>query len=182
LSDFLDDAVECFVILDRDYRPQDVVSGVEKKLAAIGVVGHVWDRKELESYLLSPDAIARLSGAPLAEVKSIMDSQAALMENAVFSRMLDEKLRVEKSATAHAVTVTTAFKAEFDMLWKDVPRRLEIVPPKQLLSAVNKELQLRKFKAVSFEKLASSLELSEIPAEMRGAILRVETALSGVPY
>ncbi|SRR6266516_6953697 len=182
LSDFLADSVGCFVFLDRDYRPQTVVSGLEAKLASIGVTAHVWRRKELESYLLSPEAIARLSGASQSIVETILDEEVTSMESAIFSRMLDEKLRAEKAASAHAVTVTTAFKTEFDILWEDPRWRLDVAPPKQLLSSVNQRLQSQKFKAVSTERLASALAFDEIPAEMRGALMRVEAAASDDRY
>ena len=61
VSDFLDGSVDVFVLLDRDYRADADVSAVRSNLELIGVRAHVWQRKELENYLLSPTALARLS-------------------------------------------------------------------------------------------------------------------------
>ena len=59
----LEGAVEVFALLDRDYRSDPECKAVKDKLSRLGVHCHIWKRKELESYLLQPSAIARLTGA-----------------------------------------------------------------------------------------------------------------------
>jgi hypothetical protein len=176
LSDFLNDAVKCFVLLDSDYRPLVATEQLEQQLKAIGVHAHIWRRKELESYLLVPAAIARLSGANEAEVQKMLDESAATLENAVFSRMLDEKSSFDRSAKNHNVNIIEEFKPEFERNWADPRWRLEVAPPKKLLSLLNGRLQQERYKAVSVERIAASLERDEIPAEMRRALLMVERA------
>lgn len=47
--DLLGDAVKIFVILDRDYRSDQVAHDLVAQLAGRSVRGHIWRRKELES-------------------------------------------------------------------------------------------------------------------------------------
>ena len=61
VSDFLDGSVDVYVLLDRDYRADADVGQVCSTLEAVGVHAHVWERKELENYLLDPTALARVS-------------------------------------------------------------------------------------------------------------------------
>lgn len=64
MSEILPNALRSYVILDRDYRTQEACSAVEAQFAAAQVDVHIWKRKELESYLLTPSVISRVSGAP----------------------------------------------------------------------------------------------------------------------
>ncbi|MFJ5544998.1 ATP-dependent nuclease [Micromonospora chalcea] len=176
LSDLLQDSVVCFVVLDRDYRPQTAVDALESQLRSIGVQPHVWRRKELESYLLHPEAISRLSGAAAEEVRRILVEEATDMENEIFSRMLDEKIAFERGEKNHRVTVTAAFKREFDAMWRSEEWRLNVAPPKDLISALNRGLKRRNHKTISAERLAATLRPDEIPSELRGVVMKVERA------
>lgn len=176
IDEFLDGAVECFVLLDRDYRPDVAIARLEHRFKAIGVHAHVWRRKELESYLLEPDAIARLSGATPEFVSTALAEIVCSMEDEIFSRMLDEHSREVVSDRAHRVTVTTAFRKDFEEKWARPDWRLLVAPPKQVLSALNARLQGAHFRTVSSEKLAGSLTQDEIASEMRFVLEQVDEA------
>ncbi len=60
-QELLPQALKIFVVLDRDYRSDTVVGDIEQRFEAAGMSAHVWQRKELESYLLTPAVIARLA-------------------------------------------------------------------------------------------------------------------------
>lgn len=165
-GELLPDALDTFVILDRDYRSDAVRTSVMKEFSDEGIHGHVWKRKELESYLLNPQALARLSGVPEEQIQSWLVEITAGMENDVFGRLLDERFKEDVSGSKHAVSVTTSFKPEFDADWSDPSYRLEISPPKQIISKLNSKLQDGGFKAVSLTGLARSHRRSEIPQEL----------------
>ena len=105
-----------------------------------------------------------------------MNEAAASFEDYVFSRMLEDKIAHEKSASKHRVTVMEEFKPGFHERWKDLQWRLEVAPPKRLISMLNSKLQSAKHKAVSAERIAATMERSEIPAEMRAVLLKIERA------
>lgn len=176
-SELLPEALRTFVILDRDYRSVETAATVEQKFAAAGLVAHVWRRKELESYLVNVGVIARLSGAPESLVAGYLTQIALDMESDVFSRLLQERLSTEVSASAHQVTVMTAYKAEFDWDWQDEEFRLYNCPPKQVLSGLNGRLQSDGYKAVSMSNLARGHRVGEIRQELRDALAAVEAAI-----
>lgn len=176
LDEFLEGSVECYVILDRDYRPQEAVDKVLAAFAHIKANVHIWQRKELESYLLCPAAIARLSGETESMISDHIADIVADMENDIFARMLDEEIRVKKSASAHQVTITGDFKTRFSKDWKDLAWRVQVAPPKQVLSALNQRLQDSKHNTVSVESLARNLHKTEIPREMQELLRRINEA------
>lgn len=175
--ELLPEAISIFVILDRDYRPDDVIAQVEREFAAVDIVAHVWRRKELESYLLTPEVIARQAAATLPTTLEILDSVTMGMDEFVFGRMLVEHLKTEVSAKRDATVVMTSFKKEFDALWQDRVYRLHSCPAKQVLSELNRRLVEDGFRPVSARGLAIAHRIDDIAPEMSGALRRVEELL-----
>lgn len=176
LDELLPDAIKTVVILDRDYRSEVTCDTVEAKFTAASIQAHIWKRKELESYLLNPAVISRISGASTAEIGKWLVEIAATFESDVFSRLLDDRMRSEVNSQNHAVSVTSAFKPEFDIFWADPEHRLFACPPKQVLSALNSRLQSNSYKPVSSVALARSHRRSEIPAEVVALLTEIEAA------
>ena len=100
------------MILDRDYRPDSVIHDVEQDFRKEDITAHVWRRKELESYLLTPEVIARLAGGPLPTVAGIIDSAtvATEMSDYVFGQMLGERVKIEVSAKRDSTDVMRNLK------------------------------------------------------------------------
>lgn len=174
-DELLPEALDTFVILDRDYRPDAVRQSVIDRFAVANIRGHVWERKELESYLLNADVIARLSGASVSATTKWMNKITRSMESDVFGRLLDERQRSDVTGKNHAVTVTADFKSEFDAAWTDTQYRLNICPPKQVIAALNTKLQAKHLKPVSFAGLARAHRQNEIPEELAKLLRTIES-------
>ncbi len=177
-NNLLEDAVEVHVLLDRDYMSDEMVHDLTEQFVAEKVLCHVWRRKELESYLLSPELIARVSGAPLTFVESALASASESLKLRVLSRYLDVRSKAEVTAQRHAVTVSEHYMQVFDRLWADADWALYACPAKDILSLVNSGLQSAGYSAVSARGLSSRIRSTEVPAEMRDFILKIETQLS----
>lgn len=176
-SNFLGGAVDVFVVIDRDYRSQDTVSAHVGELESSGVHAHVWARKELESYLLVPDAISRISGLDTYEIKQFLLEVMEELRGKVFSRFLAERDLEKRSGRMHLVSIAEEAIVEFDKNWNDYAWRLGVVPPKEVLSALNARIQEVGGKSVSMRGLSARLRADEISTEMRGIIARVENLL-----
>lgn len=179
MNELLPDAITTHIILDRDYRMQETCDEVVAHFSDVGISAHVWARKELESYLLNPSVIARVSGASAESVAAWIGDITADMETDVFSRMLDDRMRAQKTGQNHAVSVTSAFKKEFDLLWADKSFQLSICPPKQVLAGLNRQLQDAGYKAASTVALARAHRKSEIPEEVVALLSQIEEAVTG---
>jgi hypothetical protein len=163
------------VILDRDYRPNEVCEEVTTSFAEVGVHGHIWSRKELESYLLTPSVVARISGAPETLIIEYLDKFTLQMESEVFGRLLFERTQADSRQT---VSIAATFKSEFDSRWSDPQYRMETCPPKQLISALNGTLQAEGYKAVSHAMLARSHRKVEISNEVIGLLELIESRVA----
>lgn len=177
-NELLPKALKTFVVLDRDYRPESVRLEVIAAFESAGIRGHVWERKELESYLLNVDVVARLSGAATPDLHKWLDSITKEMEGEVFGRLLDERIRVEVGASRHAVDVATAFKPEFDSHWLDPSFRLFACPPKKVISRLNGIMQAAGHRAVSMTALARAHRKAEIPSEVCKLLSEIDDTAS----
>lgn len=176
-KELLDSSVRVMVLLDRDYRGDSEIGEIEKRLGDLGVSSHVWRRKELESYLLEPATLARLTKKPVDEIDQLLGSLANDEKQEVFSQRLAERVRTDRSENNHLVNVATAFQHEFDQLWSDEPLRHHWCNAKNILSGLNRELALRGCPTVSARKISSSMRATEVPAEMRSVIEQAEAMI-----
>jgi len=129
-AQFLDGAVDVFVVLDRDYRSDELVEAHVAELQKSGVHAHVWSRKELESYLLIPEVIARISKSDVDAVQGYLDEAADSMRGMVLARCLAEKNLEKRSSGQDQVTINERFLGEFEERWQDRNWRLAAVPPR----------------------------------------------------
>lgn len=176
-ENLLDSAVRVFVILDRDYLPDEVVYDICKDYENSGVEAHIWGKKELESYLVIPSAIARLAGAPVEDVETYIDASCTDLKHKVFARYMSAREDWATDKREHQVSRYERNLEEFESMWVDADWQRSRVPAKELLSAVNEKLQRDSFKSVSVRALSSNIRAHEVPAEMRDVLLRIESYL-----
>lgn len=177
-KELLPQAIDVCVILDRDYRVDETVDEVQRSLSQAGIIAHIWERKELESYVLTPSVVARLSGASVEHITVQLDAISLDMSTDVFARLLEERLKSEISGQRSLVTVTSEFKMEFDQLWMDPGFRMRVCPPKQMLSQLNGHLQSAGHKPVSSAGLARSHKASEIATELADVLRGIESLVN----
>jgi AAA domain, putative AbiEii toxin, Type IV TA system len=177
VKELLKSAVKVFVILDRDYRSANAASDVVSRLGDIDIEAHVWERKELESYLLEAGPVARVSGLSKEAATSEIGKAVAQLKTDVFAPMLEERQQEQIAADKHRVTITKQFQQEFEGLWADPITRLKLCPPKKVINLLNQRLTALVKRLVSARKLAKAIRPLEVPPEMADVIRRVERAL-----
>ncbi|GAA3258780.1 hypothetical protein GCM10020216_097340 [Nonomuraea helvata] len=173
--DLLGEAIEIYVILDRDYRTNEQVYDVTHALQSAGVRPHVWRRKELESYLLVPSAIARLVDIEADEIAQILEAGVADARDGVFANFAYERKKTDPSK--HDVTHTQEALKEFEQLWKIPENRLHMSPPKDLLSHLNRHFAANKIKTISTRAISNRLRLDELTSEMIDLFSSIEEHL-----
>ena len=165
------------MLLDRDYRADADVDEVRSTLEAVGVHAHVWRRNELESYLLDPTALARVSDSSPSYISSKLEPITDDMTEGVLAQFAKERHFFSPSGKkdlAHTIreTNTELRPRVVDPVW-----RLHRYPAKAILNALNQDLQQAGHTTVSTKNLARQLRLSEIPEEMRNWLNEVESSI-----
>lgn len=177
-SALLQDAVKMIVLLDRDYRGDQKVTEVEGELRELGIVPHVWRRKEIESYLLHQDAISRVSGLPAEKCGELLAEAVELEAEAVEGDLFSEMMKSSKGKDPSIVHAEC--RARFLHLWQDFNAKLKVVPPKRVISSLNSQISANGGTVLSSQKLAEAIRIDEVDSEIKDVLLRVESEILGL--
>ena len=177
VSDFLDGSVEVFVLLDRDYRPDAEVIEVRSTLEAIDIHAHIWKRKELENYLLDPEALARASNSTSSYISSQLASITDDMTEDILGQFAEKRHFSSPSGSKDMARTFSDTSRELRPRTEDPDWRLHRYPAKKILNALNKTLQQAGHTTVSTKNLARQLRPSEIPDEMCNWLYEVDSSI-----
>lgn len=176
-KELLPGAVEIAVVLDRDYHSDVEIGKAETSLADAEIKAHIWQRKELESYLVTPSVIARLSGADETEVSALLMLAAEEQRYDVAAQLAAHVKRATDPGIDLA-TVLAKSQKQFDSDWADTMYRLGRVNAKNLLSSLNTRLRASRYRTVSTYRLAREHRPEEISEEMRDLLSALDGPLA----
>ena len=181
VSDFLEGSVEVHVLLDRDYQADADVDEVRSSLEAVGVHAHIWRRKELESYLLEPAALARVSNSSEDFISSQLESITEVMTEKALAQFAEKRHFSSKTSRKDIAGTFAETNTELRPLAADPIWRLHRYPAKDILKALNTVLQEGGHDTVSTKNLARQLHASEIPDEMCNWLIEVDDSIKRRP-
>lgn len=176
--ELLGNTVKIYVVLDRDYRADSTIEALQTILKGIDVQVHVWQRKELESYLLVPETIARVSGLELAVVESLLETAVQSLRVDAQASFIARRQLDAPRGTDYKEVVLQALP-EFETLWAHPAERLKLAPPKEVLAAIARETQkLGSKRPVSDRSISASIRSEEVADEMASILLEIEYSLN----
>jgi hypothetical protein len=169
-----------YCILDSDYHTPGQIEARKKEATEKGLNLHIWERKEVENYLLVPDAIFRTVEAKAKEQRPKLSAKligqklyelAGQRRDEVTDAYAAEFLSENRSAgPTHANRSARALVGpSWDMPWG----RFSLVSGKQLLAELSEWLQRNYGVAVSAARIARTMRLHEISEE----VLQILTAI-----
>lgn len=178
--------VSAAVVFDRDYRSE---AECEKEAEALGkscVLVRIHRRKELENFLLLPQALQKAAQRRIAEreartgekiefpedMSQLLDTITDGLRHRVAAQFLSRRRPFEKALNPglDGTTIDEELMAEFESAWRNLDTRLLMVPGKEVLGALNDTLQRRYRITVSPGLIVECCTREEVPAEMAGLI------------
>lgn len=171
-----DGAIETFCILDRDYHTDEEVRELYRRADESHLTLHIWNRKEIENYILSPKAIFKLSDSP-AESYDTFCAELFAALNSLYDQTLGGIL--DQLSTSNRSKMPSTFlsraKEILDPKWATLDGRLSVANGKDLVSTINTWLKTRYHKSSSRVKLLGALDPEDIPSEVKELIYRLST-------
>jgi len=131
-------------------------------------------RHELESYVLIPSAIARVTGLTENRVWIMLAEVTEELRGVVLGGMVDARFSERRDRRVTPGPLVEECGSEVDQRWADVAWRLEVCPAKEVLSGLNRQLQAERRTAVSTYTVARALYRDEVPGEMAEVLRRVD--------
>lgn len=181
LKDAGHDGIRTYCILDRDYHTSASVRRRLQSAKAEGIQLHIWDRKEIENYVLVPSAIRRVierdskhatSVPTITEVEDNLDQIIADLKPAVLQGMAQEFWEEDRSLGAGGAAGRA--NAELELLWRTKAGRLAVVPGKDAVHRLAEWSSKHFGVSLNALKLAKALTKLEIADEVRGVLRAVE--------
>jgi AAA domain, putative AbiEii toxin, Type IV TA system len=177
-------------IFDRDYRSDIECKKIIADLRKHCTFAHIHERKELENFLLYPEAIARAiqgrriehekrTAKPIKfdeNVSTLLLTLTEPMKHKVQSRYLGRRLQFQKSQTpgVDESTITEQLMTQYEAEWGRFQERLTLVPGKEVLAALNSHLQQNYGITVTSSSIIDSFVRSEIPKDMLTLVEQID--------
>jgi len=153
-SQILGEEMKIFALFDRDYRTQEEIDELINRFENEIDFVHVLKKKEIENYLLVPEAIQKAINARMFErekngdeVNERIDARTILVDlsdklrSQVQSQLSANKIKLEQKGRVDIATILSKFNTEFDEKWQNLEYRLSVIPGKLFLSDLNQYLQ-----------------------------------------
>ena len=146
--------VKILAIFDRDYRDAREISQFQQEITDEDVCCRVWQRKELENYLLVPRALRASVVKPLntkgidlneVEVDSLLLNVTEIQKHDVQGQLTGNTLAYERRIASKRDNgeVAATCSREFEKQWESLEGRFKVVGGKQFISDLSGEMQKR---------------------------------------
>jgi energy-coupling factor transporter ATP-binding protein EcfA2 len=178
------------VILDRDYRSDLEIKEILHGLSKHTHFAIIHNSKEIENYLLHPEAIERSIRIRIADrltrerettdfsetVEDILMGVSDPFKSSVIAQCLSRRIPFEKvlHSNLDATTITATILQELEISWQKWKTRVNLVSGKQTLSALNAYLQEKYKISISPALIIASLKREEIPDGILDIISKLE--------
>jgi energy-coupling factor transporter ATP-binding protein EcfA2 len=173
----LEGAVNTFVLLDRDTLSDAERTARRQQLRQAGLRAHIWERRELESYLIEPSAIARLVSMSPSEINVIVEEELEALYNEIEDAVIAARIKGSRGSGLDPKTIIRAARTEVRDSWTTLDDKLKFCPAKPLMHRVNKRIQATNSESVSWPTLSRAILLNEIPDEMCRVLMNIEELL-----
>lgn len=190
-SEVLGEGMSVGALFDRDYRCNEELDELEKRLKECTDIVHVLSRKEIENYLLVPSVVQRAIEARLQQ-RSSRGQLAVLPEFSAEALLLDvsdgfrsevksqlgaRRIEFLRSSGQDAAVILRDVEDAIDREWRNWDDRVKRVPGKDVLSALNRRIGELWGVSITAAQLASGMRISEVPVELVDLFRRIDAEM-----
>lgn len=188
LKNAVGERIASYCILDSDYHAADAILERYEDAERRGVNLHVWNRKEIENFLLRPRAIRRVLTLRITdgEVPSEQELQDKILELCEQQRHTVEdgfaSALVQRDRKLDVITANKTARAFVQKIWEAPGDRASIVSGKDLLAGLSRWTQQEFGVAFGAPAVARQMTVSDIPQEVAEVIRAIEEGTSFMSY
>jgi hypothetical protein len=180
LKNAIGESIVVYCVLDSDYHTPEEIKERLNQAAQRNIELHIWNKKEIENYLVIPEVILRIieSGNREKIIPSI----------GVVEKALDQILENQKDITFDAISAEFFLRdrasgvAEanrkarniIEQAWKTRDGKLSIIAGKKVISELSRWTKETYGVTLSPMKIIRNLERSEIDSELRTVVTAIE--------
>lgn len=176
-------------IFDRDYRCDGEIEDFLKKVNKGETFCGVLAFKEIENYLLVPDAISavvkkysvgKLLAGWESTVSEIIEARIEEVKSTTLSRRIGARIEfeVKNNPKRDIPSISAEEETRFTESWKKEEFRRQVIPGKEVFSSIVKDIQDKLKVTVTSSRVIDELTAGSIDPELMKLLKRVEEHLS----
>lgn len=175
-----EESIVTYCILDRDYHTEEELSEKHDEAEKNDINLKIWEKKEIENYLIVPTAIKRIIEAGSSFVVSTGEIEEKINEFAEemkgdYLDLLMDKIHINQRRSGKFLEPSTARKRAEEQLQNEWENKLSIVSGKTLIKKINIWTNDAFNVSLNPNRLAQELLDIEIPTEIKNVITDIET-------
>ncbi len=180
LKNVMGQTIKCFLVLDRDYHSESEISEVVDALRGKGVSVHVWNRKEIENYLIVPAALYHMfrekwrerhagTEAPLTESEFTLQIIKILdeMKPDVTSQIIGSRIKNPSERRLDPSTISSDVLKEIGKKWNNHEYRIAVVSGKDFFRRLNAFLMDKYRLALTLDYVSYAIDGQYLDSEIQ---------------
>ncbi len=179
------DVIRAYCLFDSDYHAEEEIEERYRQAQEREIQLHIWSKKEIENYLIVPDAIQRLISERLPfrqakpttrEIAQQIDLISEELKDATFDAISAE---IHSKNRASGVTAANRrARAIIDTAWISSEGRWSVVSGKSIIASLSAWSQGRFMVSLSPTRILREMKSYEIDPEVRHVMMAIERGLS----
>lgn len=159
---------KCYAILDRDYYTDIQIEEQKKKAIENHLILHIWNKKELENYIINPKVLFRLLNMPEDKYNDFFERYEKLIDS--FKDTVIDSYTTKIQENERNLAAGTAAKQAREYVnsrWTSLDEKITIVPGKDLLKATNNWFKENYRTSCSAKRIFSVMKPEDIDIEIK---------------
>lgn len=167
-------AIKCYALADRDYRKDIIVDKIQRDATQEHLELHIWERKEIENYLIVPEILYQLipknRGIAYDDFLSVLDTLINSMRDVVcdsYSNQLERDSKIISGGQQWNSMTCNPMAREFvNTNWTTLENKIKLVGGKDFLAILRQYFQDNYKVTLTYNKIFSKLTKEMIPTEV----------------
>lgn len=161
---------KCICILDKDYRLDSELNKIRKSAIDCHLDLHIWERKELESYLINPQVLYKFINNKTSMSEFINKLEQAL--DCFYFELMDQYSNAihESDRSKNIQTTNKEARLYINEKWNTLEQKLKLINGKKLLSFIIQYMKENYNVSLSKTKILNNFEISDIDNEIKQVI------------
>lgn len=161
---------KCICILDRDYRMENELNRIKKNAEDAHLNLHIWERKELESYLINPNVLYKFIKDNVSYEDFISGLNYAL--DSFYYELMDQYSNAihEVDRSKNIQTTNQEARLYIDARWDSLDKKLRLINGKNLLSFIIKYMKEKYKVSINKNKIIDKFSAEDVDKEIKNVI------------
>lgn len=173
-----DNQIQCIAIVDRDYRDPIVINKISQEAEKEYLNLHVWERKEIENYLIVPEVLYELIPVRyhikyedfLLQLDSLLDSQKDDVFDSFSTQYRQDCKYIDEGQQWDIKTCNQKARNYIAENWTDMSKKISLVGGKDFLKLLNLYYSEHYKITFTLKAILDAFKIEWVPSEIKAVL------------